>query len=54
MVENLVTKNADHVKGLLRRHRVYEDIAVNANEMLRVQNAVFILVIMLVSADYLS
>lgn len=34
MIENFVPKDADHVKGLPRRNRVDQDVAMNANEML--------------------
>lgn len=44
MVENFVAEDADHVKGLLRGDRVYQNIAVYTNEVFRVQDAVFILV----------
>lgn len=43
VVEDLVADDLDHLKGLHRRNRVDEDIAVDSNEVLRVQNAVLIL-----------
>lgn len=43
VVEDLVTNDLDHLKGLHRRNRVDEDIAVDSDEVLRVQNAVLIL-----------
>jgi len=33
MVENLIAEDADHVEGLLRGDRVYQDIAVNTDEV---------------------
>lgn len=43
MVEDFVTQDADHVEGLLGSDRVDEHIAMNADEMLGVKDAVFIL-----------
>lgn len=55
VVEDLVTENANHVERLLGGDRVDQNIAVNANKVFRVQNAVFILVIiMLTLAAYSS
>lgn len=43
MIENFVPKDADHFEGLPRGNRVDQDVAMNANEMLRIQDAVFVL-----------
>ena len=43
MVENLVPQNAYHVVGLLRSHRVDQQVAMYADEVFRVQDAVFVL-----------
>ena len=43
MVEDLITQDPNHLKRLPGSNRVDEHVAVNANEMLRVQDAVFIL-----------
>lgn len=43
MIKDLVTNNLHHLKALRRRDRVDEHVPMNANEMLRVQYAVFIL-----------
>lgn len=43
MVEDLVAQDADHVKGLLGSDRVNEHIAMDADEMFGVEDAVFIL-----------
>ena len=43
MVEDLVAQDADHVKGLLGSDRVNEHVAMNADEMFGVEDAVFIL-----------
>lgn len=43
MIEDLVTQDPDHVKGLLGSDRVDEHVPMNANEVLRIQDAVFIL-----------
>lgn len=43
MIENFVPKDADHIKGLPRGNRVDQDVAMNANEMLGIQDAVFVL-----------
>lgn len=34
MIENFITKDADHVKGLSGGNRIDQDVAMNANEML--------------------
>lgn len=34
MIKDFVPKDADHVKGLPRGNGVYQDVAMNANEML--------------------
>lgn len=43
MVQNLIPNDRHHLKGLARCHRVYNDVAMDANEMLRVQDTIFIL-----------
>lgn len=43
MVEYLIAQNPNHFKGLLRCHRVDEHVAMDTNEVLGVQDAVFIL-----------
>lgn len=45
MIENFISNNANHLETLLASNTVYNHVAVNANEMLAVQNRVFILVI---------
>ena len=44
MVEDFIPNNSDHVEGLLGRDRVDQHVAVDADEMLRIQYAVFVLV----------
>ena len=53
MVENLIPNDPDHVEGLLGGNRVDEDVAMNTDEMLRVQDAILILVFPLESAAQL-
>ena len=43
MVEDFVSDDARHLKALLARDRVYYHIAVNANEVLRIEDTIFIL-----------
>lgn len=43
MVENLVADDLDHLEGLHGSNRVDENIAVDSNEVLRVQDAVLVL-----------
>ena len=43
MVENLVADDAGHLEGLLVADRVDDHVAVDADEVLRVQDAVLIL-----------
>lgn len=43
VVENLVANDADHLEGLPRGDRVDEDVAMYANDVLGVENTVFIL-----------
>jgi len=43
MIQDLVSDNLDHLKRLRRSNRVDEHVAMNPNEMLGVQDAVFIL-----------
>ncbi len=43
MIQNFVSNNLDHLEGLRRSNRVNEHVPMNPNEMLRVQDAVFIL-----------
>lgn len=43
VVEDLVSNDADHVKGLFRGHGINEHVAVDSDEMPRVQYAVLIL-----------
>ena len=45
MIENLVPDNTNHLKCLARCDRVNEHVAMYTNEMLRVQQAIFILVL---------
>ena len=44
MIEDLIAQDADHVEGLPRGHGVDQHVAMNANEMLGIQDAVFVLV----------
>lgn len=44
-IDDLVVHNLDHIKGISRCHRVYEDIAMNSDHMLRTQNRIFILLV---------
>ena len=43
VIEDLLADDADHLKGLLGGDRVDQQIAVDADEMLRVENAVLVL-----------
>lgn len=43
MVEDLVANDAHHLKRLLRADRVDKHVAVDANEVLGIENRVFIL-----------
>lgn len=43
MIQNFVSDNLDHLKGLCRSNRVHEHVAMDPNEMFRVQDGVFIL-----------
>lgn len=43
MVQDLIPNDGHHIKGLARGYRVYNDVAMDANEMLRVQDTIFIL-----------
>lgn len=43
MVEDLVTQDSDHFERLLGSNRVDEHVAMNADEVFRVQYRVFIL-----------
>ena len=43
MVENLVPDYADHLEGLLGGHRVDQHVAMDAYEMLRILDTIFIL-----------
>jgi hypothetical protein len=43
MIQQLVTNNPDHFKGLSGSDRVHNDISVDANVQLRVHETVFIL-----------
>jgi hypothetical protein len=43
VIQNFVSDNLDHLKGLCRGDRVHEHVAMDPNEMLRVQDGVFIL-----------
>lgn len=43
MIENFISEDPDHIKGLLRGDRVDQHVAMNANEMLGIQDAVFVL-----------
>lgn len=44
VVQNLVADNARHLKALLACDRVDDHVAMNANEVFRVQDAILILV----------
>lgn len=43
VVKNLLANDCNHLEGLCRRYRVDKHIAMDANEVLRVENAVLIL-----------
>ena len=43
MVEDLVPQDADHLKGWPRGDGVDEHVAMDADEVLRVEDAVFVL-----------
>lgn len=43
MIENLVSNYADHFEGLLGGDRVNQHVAMNADEVLRVEYAVLVL-----------
>ena len=43
MIQDLVSDEADHLERLSRSDRVYKHIAMNTDEMLRVQDAILIL-----------
>lgn len=43
MVEDLVSDDGHHVKGHPRTDRVYNHVAMDADEMLRIENGVLIL-----------
>ena len=43
MIENFITDDLNHLKGRCGGDRVDENIAVDTNEVLGVQNAIFIL-----------
>lgn len=43
VIENLISNDANHVEGLFGCYRIDEHVAMYADEMSRVQNAVFIL-----------
>lgn len=43
VIENLIADNARHFEALLARNRVDDHVAVNADEVLRVEDAILIL-----------
>ena len=43
MVQNLVPDDSNHLKGLPRSHRVHQHVAMNANEVFGVQDAILVL-----------
>lgn len=43
MIQNLLSDDSDHIEALFRRDGVDDYIAVYADEVFRVENAVFIL-----------
>ena len=43
MIQDLVMDHVDHVERLLRSHRVHQHIAMDSNEMFRVEHTVLIL-----------
>jgi len=43
MVEDLVANDLHHLKGLQRRHTVHQHVAVGADHLLRIEDAVLIL-----------
>ena len=43
MVKNLIAKDANHLKGLIGSNRVDEHVAMNADEVFGVHDAVFVL-----------
>jgi len=47
VVEDLVAEDANHVEGLLGGDGVDQNITVNANEVFRIQDTVFILVVVM-------
>lgn len=51
VIENLIADNARHFEALLARNRVDDHVAVNADEVLRVEDAILILARESLSAD---
>lgn len=43
MVQDFIANDRHHVERLARGHRVYNDVAMDTNEMLRIQDTIFIL-----------
>lgn len=43
VVQDLVSDDLDHLKGLRRSYRVHKHVPVDPNEVLRVENTVLIL-----------
>ena len=43
MVEDLVPQDADHLEGLPRSDGVDEHVAMDTDEVLRIQDAIFVL-----------
>lgn len=43
MIEDLVANDASHLEALLARYRVYDHVAVDTDEMLRIKNTILIL-----------
>ena len=43
VVEDLVTDDAGHLEALLARHRVDDEVAMDADKVLGVEDAVFVL-----------
>ena len=46
MIENLVTYNANHLERCVRVERIDEHVAVDTDEMFRVHDRIFILVML--------
>ena len=44
MVENFVSNDSDHLKGLPGGNRIHNDIAMNSDEVFRIHDTVVILI----------